>query len=82
MRGCLSNSCCTGKELVDELLRRLLGCARDIVLAWLHNNVHVSASGDDDDAVYCILRQHFDSAVRIGMPLTDFYATTSYANEQ
>lgn len=81
MRVYLSKSSCTGKELVDELLSRLLGRARDVTRIWLRSNVQVAASGDVD-AVFCILRQHFDSVVHSGMPLADFYATTPYANEQ
>lgn len=81
MRGYLSKSGYTGRDLVDELLSRLMGRARDVVRIWLRNNVQVSVSGNVD-AVFRILRQHFDSVVHSGMPLADFYATTPYVNEQ
>ncbi|KAK0137889.1 Retrovirus-related Pol polyprotein from transposon 297 [Merluccius polli] len=81
MRTYLSKGGYTGRGRVEELLGRLMGRARDVIRIWLRNNVQVSDSGDVD-AVFCILRQHFDSAVHSGMPLADFYSSTPHVNEQ
>ena len=47
---------------MDELVSKLRRSARDVIKIWLCNNVQVSDSGDED-AIFCILRQHFDRAV-------------------
>ena len=81
MRAYLGRSGYTGRECVDELVGRLVGRARDVVRIWLRSNSHVFDSGDVE-AVFGVLRQHFDSVVRSGMPLADFYATLPYPSEQ
>ena len=66
-RAYLGRSGYTGQECVDELVGRLVDRARDVVRTWLRSNSHVFDSGGVE-AVFVVLRQHFDSVVRSDMP--------------
>lgn len=81
MRGYLDKCSYRGKERVDELVSRLMGRARDIIRIWLRSNIQVANSGDVN-VVFCTIRKHFDSTVCSGMPLTNFFSTAPYVDEQ
>lgn len=69
-----------GHELIEELVSKLVGKARDVVKVWLRNNPVLNSS-HDSDAVFNILRQHFSESIYSSMPLADFYATKPKQNE-
>nr|XP_005753425.1 PREDICTED: uncharacterized protein LOC102210120 [Pundamilia nyererei] len=73
MRAFIKLGSLRSEEQAEEILVHLRGKAKDVVQVGIRNSV-VDATGDPE-AIYGILRRHFDSAQCSPLPLADFYTT-------
>lgn len=73
MRAFVKKSNLRPEEQAEEILVHLRGKARDVVRFGTRNsNIDISR---DPEAIYGLLRKHFDSAPCSPLPLADFYTT-------
>lgn len=67
----------TDSELVDEIMNRVMGRARDVMRVWLRNG----STTPTVDSVFSVLKQHFGDQSSSGIPLADFYSVRPYHGE-
>ncbi|CAI5660541.1 unnamed protein product [Oreochromis niloticus] len=73
MRAFIKLGSLRSEEQAEEILVHLRGKAKDVVQVGIRNSV-VDVTRDPE-AIYGILRRHFDSAQCSPLPLADFYTT-------
>ena len=79
MRGFVKKGGFTLDETVEEILAHLRGKARDVVKVGARNsNIDLMRN---PEAIYAILRRHFEPASCSTLPLADFYATVPARGE-
>lgn len=67
----------TDSEMVDEIMNRVMGRARDVMRVWLRNGSTTPTA----DSVFSVLKQHFGEQSSSGIPLADFYSVRPYPRE-
>ncbi|KAK9958539.1 hypothetical protein ABG768_010652, partial [Culter alburnus] len=77
MRVYLNKLDVTESEMVDEIMNRVMGRARDVMRVWLRNG----STTPTVDSVFSVLKQHFGDQSSSGIPLADFYSVRPYPRE-
>ncbi|XP_051755516.1 uncharacterized protein LOC127515671 [Ctenopharyngodon idella] len=77
MRVYLNKLDVTDSEMVDEIMNRVMGQARDVMRIWLCNG----STTPTVDSVFSVLKQHFGDQSSSGIPLADFYSVRPYPSE-
>ena len=79
MRAFIKRDNLRSEEQAEEILIHLRGKARDVVKFGTRNSdIDLTR---DPEAIYGLLRRHFDSAPCSPLPLADFYTTLPEKNE-
>ena len=80
MRTYIKKSNLRPEEHAEEILVHLRGKARDIARVGTRNSdIDITC---DPEAIYVLLRKHFDSAPCSPLPLADFYTTLPEKGEE
>ncbi len=77
MRVYLNKLDVTDSEMIDEIMNRVMGWARDVMKVWLRNGTTTPTV----DSVFSVLKQHFGDQSSSGIPLADFYSVRPYPRE-
>ncbi len=77
MRVYLNKLDVTDSEMIDEIMNRVMGQARDVMKVWLGNGTTTPTV----DSVFSALKQRFGDQSSSGIPLADFYSVRPYPRE-